>query len=197
MYSPSIQKLITELKKLPSVGERTAERFVFHWLKKGKKDVAELKKSLDELLENVKSCQTCWNFLENNECKICSDKKRNQTLICVVLEPQDVEAIEKTGEFKGVYHLLREKINYIEEIEIKKTKILELLKRIEKNNIKEIILALNPNLENETTSLYVENLIKKNNPNIKISRLARGLPMGSDLQYADEITLGSALKNRT
>jgi len=195
MYSPSIQKLIAELKKLPSVGQRSAERFVFHWLKKGKKDVAELKSALDEVLDKVKSCETCWNFSETSPCSICKDKKRDHSVICVVIEPQDVEAIEKTGEYLGVYHVLRENINSMEN-QISKTKIQELLKRVGKENIKEIILALNHNLESENTAMFIKAKIQTFQPKIKITRLAKGLPMGSDLQYADEITLGSALKNR-
>jgi len=196
VYSPSIQKLIIELKKLPSIGQRSAERFVFHWLKKGKKDVAELKLALDELLDNVKSCEVCWNFSETSPCPVCADKKRDHSTLCVVLEPQDIEAIEKTGEYKGVYHVLRENLDSTNESSIKKTKIPELLKRIEKEKTREVILALNPNLESETTTMFVKSKIESLKLKVKVSRLARGLPMGSDLQYADEITLGSALKNR-
>ncbi|MDO8499604.1 MAG: recombination mediator RecR [bacterium] len=197
MYSSSINKLISSLKVLPSVGQRTAERFVFYWLKSGKKEVNELRTALDNLLKNTKSCAVCWNFDDHSPCAICANVSRDHTTICVVADPQDVQAIEKTGEFKGVYHVLRGTIQAGDESEsLSWLKIKELLLRLNKNTVKEIILALNPDMPGETTAMYLERIIKKSTPQIKISRLARGLPMGSDLQYADEITLGSALKNR-
>lgn len=181
------------------MGERTAERYVFHWLKKGKGEVNELKNSLDELLKNIKSCEICWNFNDENPCPICRDKRRQHELVCVVADPQDVAVIEKTGEFAGVYHVLRGLVDAGDEDGIKKLKIRELLKRAAANSkpmAKEIILALNHDLPGETTMLYLQKILKKINPKIIVSQLARGLPMGSDLQYADEITLGSAIKNR-
>ncbi len=197
MYSPSIDKLIDTLKKLPSVGQHTAERYVFHWLKSGKSEVSELKNSLDALLNNIKSCKVCWNFSDTDPCPICTDTKRTQTQICVVEQAQSVPAIEKTGAYKGVYHILRGTLDAGEEISLDDLKIKELLARIEKNkDTEEIILALNPDMPGETTMMYLKSKIQAINSNIKITRLARGLPMGSDLQYSDEITLGSALKNR-
>lgn len=181
------------------MGERTAERYVFHWLKKGKGEVNELKNSLDELLQNTKSCAICWNFNDENPCSTCLDKARQHDLVCVVADPQDVAVIEKTGEFSGVYHVLRGLVDAGDEEGIKNLKIKELLKRALPGNkpvVKEIILALNHDLPGETTMLYLQKTIKKINPKIIVSQLARGLPMGSDLQYADEITLGSAIKNR-
>lgn len=199
MYSKSIQQLIGALKKLPSVGERTAERYVFHWLKRGRGEVNELKNALDELLKNTKSCEVCWNFSDESPCPICRDQRRATGLVCVVAGPQDVLAIEKTGEFNGVYHVLRGVVETDDEETIKKIKINELLKKIAPASapgVKEVVLALNPDLPGETTMLYLQKIIKKINPKIIVSRLARGLPMGSDLQYADEITLSSAIKNR-
>ena len=199
MYSRSIQNLINSLKKLPSVGERTAERYVFHLLGKGKGDVKELNSALDELLKNTKSCEVCWNFADSTPCPICADPKRDHTMVCVVAEPQDIPAIEKTGAFHGVYHVLRGTLEMTDEENFAKLKIRELLKRLYplvKTKITEVILALNPDLPGETTAMYLEREIKTKWPKIKTTRLARGLPMGSDLQYADEITLGSALKNR-
>ena len=204
MYSQSINKLIETLKKLPSVGERTAERYVFHWLKSGKKEVTELMLSLKNLIDNVKSCEICWNFSEQSPCPICSDKKRDQSTICVVAEPPDLVAIEHTGTYGGVYHCLRELVDGGDEESIDRTKSKELFDRIEQKNkfsknvkINEIILALNPDLTGETTMLYLEREIKLRSPSTKITRLARGLPLGADLRYADEITLQSAIKNRT
>lgn len=199
MYSDSINKLIKELKKLPSVGQKMAERFVFHWLAKGKKDVDEMRQALEELLKRVKSCEVCWNFSETSPCPICSDGRRDKSIVCVVAGSQDLAALEKTNEYKGLYHILRGVVDLADESaanEQLKTK--ELWKRLtaKPNEIKEVILALNPDLPGETTAMYIERQIKKNWPKIKITRLARGLPMGSDLEYADEITLTSALKNR-
>ena len=197
MYSQSINNLIAVLKKLPSVGERTAERYVFHWLKSGKGEVASLREALDTLLKNTKSCESCFDFTDRSPCHICADKRRDQQLVCVVAEPQDIQTLEKTGAFTGRYHVLRGLLGGDADSEdLNNLKIKELLTRIKKEPIKEIILALNPDLSGETTSLYLQQTIKKINPKILVTRLARGLPMGSDLQYADEITLSSAIKNR-
>jgi len=195
MYSPSIDKLIAVLKHLPSVGQHTAERFVFYWLKSGKKEVMETVNSLEELLSKVKSCETCWNFSDTNPCPICQDKTRNSETICVVSDPQAIPVLEHTGEFKGLYHVLRGTVDATDPDQIALLKISELLARL-KNDVKEIILALNPDIAGETTMMYLEKEIKTKNPQIKITRLARGLPTGSDLQYADEVTLGNALKYR-
>jgi len=197
MYSPSIQKLISALTKLPGVGPRTAERFVFYLLKSGKKNVAELTLSLTQLIKNTKSCKTCWDFSDSDTCPICSNQKRNQNIICVVSEPQDLHVFERLGQHNGVYHILRGTIKPDDEIQNKQLKIPELLDRIKNKTDLEIILALNPDMNGEMTMMFLEKKIKEINPDIKVTRLARGLPMGSDLQYADEITLGSALKNRT
>ncbi len=201
MYSSSIDNLIKQLKKLPSVGAHTAERFVFYWLKSGKKDVTELMIALKALTENVRSCEICWNFDDTSPCKICQDKKRDQSIVCVVEQVSNLAVIEATGEYKGSYHVLRGLLDPSDEDSLSQTKILELLKRITKNNegpaISEIILALNSNVFGETTMLYLIQKIKELNPEIKITRLARGLPMGSDIRYADEITLSKALQNRT
>jgi recombination protein RecR len=195
MYSSSINKLLNELKKLPSVGKHTAERFVFYWLKSGKKDVTELMLALKELIDTVKSCEQCWNFDDQSPCAICSNPKRDKTILCVVEQVPDLAAIEQTHEFSGLYHVLRGLVDPSDEASLKSIKIKELLARTP--HVQEIILALNPDLPGETTIMYLEKELKKINANLKITRLARGLPMGSDLQYADEITLSNALKNRT
>jgi recombination protein RecR len=197
MYSPPIKNLISAFSKLPSVGSRTAERYVFYLLKSGKKDAAELALALKNLLTTVKSCEICWDFSDKSPCAICADKNRHHSIICVVEEPADLQAIEKTGEYKGQYHILRGTIKPEDEANAKYLKINELLARAKLPETKEIILALNLDLRGETTMMLLEKKLKADNPNLKISRLARGLPMGSDLKYADEITLGSALKHRT
>jgi len=197
MYSPTINKLIDALKKLPGVGQHTAQRYVFHWLKSGKVEVNELKNALDNLLKNTKSCELCWNFSDTNPCLICANPKRNPQQICVVALVPDIIAIEKTQLYNGLYHVLRGSLDGTDLDNINELKINQLLKRIENNEkIEEIILALNPDISGETTMLFLDKKIRGINPRIKITRLARGLPMGSDLQYSDEITLGSALKNR-
>ncbi len=205
MYSKPIQQLISAFSKLPSVGERTAERYVFYLLKSGKKNVAELTLALKNLIESIKTCPICFDFTDSEPCLICADKRRDHSTICVVEESQNVQTIEKTGEYHGVYHVLRGVIK-ADEDNLGELKINELIKRLSAIEVptsdgkdyksKEVILALNPDLNGETTMMYLAKKIKANNLNIKISRLARGLPMGSDLQYADEITLANAIKNR-
>lgn len=196
MYSPSIDNLIRELKKLPSVGTHTAERFVFHWLNAGKKEVADMQRAIKELIENVRSCEMCHTFSDSSPCALCRNDKRDHSLVCVVAIPQDIIALEQTAEFRGVYHVLRGTIEASEEGSIERLKISQLIERVRTERIQEIILALSPDMAGETTMLYLGRKLKESSPELKITRLARGLPMGSDIQYADEVTLASALKNR-
>ena len=210
MYSKPIEELIQAFSRLPSVGPRTAERFVFYLLKSGKKDVAELTNALKKLIENVKSCDVCQDFSDQSPCRICADKTRDASTICVVAEPQDLQAIERTGEYRGLYHVLRGTIQPDDDEGITALKVDELIARVNHDfpksvnqgyplsvSPKEIILALNHDLSGETTMMFLEKKLKEESPKLTVSRLARGLPMGSDMQYADEITLGSALKHRT
>ena len=197
MFSPTINKLIEALKKLPGVGQHTAQRYVVHWLKSGKVEVNDFKNALDNLLKNTKSCERCWNFSDFNPCQICANPKRDQSQICVVEEMQTIVSIEKTNAYKGLYHVLRGTIEIEQENSLTDLKINDLFQRLKRDqNVQEIILALNPDLAGETTMLYLKKQLQTLAPNLRITRLARGLPMGSDLQYSDEITLGSALKNR-
>jgi len=196
MYSKPIENLIKTFTALPTVGQRTAERFVFYLLRSGKKDVAELTLSLKNLIEKIKSCQICWDFSDTSPCQFCSDPKRDPKTICVVSQPQDRETVERTGAYNGQYHILRGTLKPSDEGIVKFLKINELMNRIQKNEVHEIILSLNPDIQGETTMMYLERQIKKIKSDIRVTRLARGLPMGSDLQYADEITICSALKNR-
>lgn len=195
MYSQSIEQLINAFATLPGVGRRTAERYVFYILKSGKKDAAEITLALKSLLDTVKSCDICWRFTDTSPCNICTHPTRDQATICVVAEPQDMEAIESTGAYTGTYHILRGLVNPERESSLTYLKIPELLTRV--TTATELILALNPTMAGETTMMYLEKKIKQTNPDIIISRLARGLPMGSEMQYADDITLTSALKYRT
>lgn len=197
MYPIPIEQLIKAFSRLPSVGRRSAERFVFHLLKSGKKDVAELGSALQNLVKNIESCKSCWDFSDTTPCTICSNPQRNKAMICVVAEPQDMRALERTGNYQGLYHILRGTVNPDHEHLGKNLKILELVTRIKNDSATEVILALNPDLRGETTMMFLEKKLKQEFPNLIVSRLARGLPMGSDLQYADEITLSSALEHRT
>ncbi|MFH1522750.1 MAG: recombination mediator RecR [Patescibacteria group bacterium] len=191
----SIQNLINHFSSLPTVGPKTAERYVFYLLKQNPEELQKFAQSIAELKEKTTICQTCLAVAETNPCAICTDNKRDNSLICVVASTQDMLTIEATKQFSGIYHILGGLINTIEGINPDKLYINKLVDKIKKNNIKELILALNPNLEGETTSLYLAKLLKNNN--MIISRLAKGLPSGSNLEYADEMTLTSALKNRT
>jgi len=193
-YSETIEKLISEFSKLPGIGQKTAERFVFYLLKQPKEELEKLNLALKNLEKNIKICSICQNFSETDPCPICSSKSRDKSIICVVAEPQDLLAIEKTGEYKGTYHVLHGVINLPEGITPNRLKINELLERVKKNRIKEIILALNPDIEGESTALHIKKLLSPFN--LKITKLARGLAMGSELEYADEITLADALKGR-
>lgn len=193
MYARPIQQLIGAFKKLPGVGERTAERFVFSLLKSGKKDVAELQLALKRLIETVRSCETCWDFSDASPCAVCADKTRDSRVICVVSDPQDVQVFERMGSYSGRYHVLRGVLRPDDE-SASHLKIPELLERALAAG--EVILALNPDLPGETTMLFLEKRLKEAHPAIAVSRLAKGLPMGSDVQYADEVTLASALRHR-
>ncbi len=193
MYPKVVQALINYFSQFPNIGPKTAERFVLYLFQKSPEDLQKFTEMIQEL-KGVKICQICGNISEQLTCSICADQKRDRKTVCVIAEIPDLIAIEKTREYKGLYHILGGVINQFRQIGPEQLRIKNLLKRIENSQIREIILALNPNLEGETTSLY---LIEKIKPyKIKISRLARGLPMGSDLSYADEITLMNALKRR-
>ncbi len=197
MQSPlpqSIKSLIEQFSQLPGIGPKTAERFVFYLLKKNPEEIKKFAEAIGQLKDKIKICSICQNYSEQDPCLICSDKNRDQTIICVVAEPTDLAAIEKTGEFKGVYHILGGVLNPLDNITPDKLKINELVERIKKNRPKEIILGLNPDIEGETTALYLNKILKT--LDVKVTRLAKGLPMGSDLAYADQATLASALNNR-
>lgn len=192
----SLQKLISEFEKLPGIGPKTASRLAFYLLKQRQKDLDSFGKALLDLKKNIKLCSQCQNLAETNPCSVCSDAKRNRAVICVVEQPHDVIALEQTHEYKGLYHVLYGAISPINNIGPENLKIKELLTRLQsaKNGVKEIILATNPNLEGEATAMYISKLLKP--LGLKITRIARGLPTGSDLEYADEITLTNALKGR-
>lgn len=199
-YPSSIQNLIDYFSKLPTVGPKTAERYVFYLLSQHPEWLQAFAQALAEVKEKTAVCRTCLSLAETNPCSICSDQKRNHSVICLVADARDMLTIEATKQYSGVYHVLGGVIDVIAGIKPEQLSIKALLNHLKQNNAKEIILAFNPNLEGETTAMYLAKLLKPHTrlhgQEIKITRLARGLPMGADLEYADEITLTNALKYR-
>lgn len=193
-YPKSLTNLIDQLKKLPGVGPKSAERIAFHILDSGSKEAENLVKTITEVKNCIKYCSRCFNLSENQLCRICSQPNRNKELICVVETPKDIQAIEKTRKFNGVYHVLLGKISPLEGISPEKLKIKELLHRINTQKPKEIILATSADVEGEATSLYLAKLIKPFET--KITRIAYGIPVGSSLEFADEVTLMRAMEGR-
>ncbi len=185
---------IEELSKLPSIGKKTAQRLALHLLKSDKESVENLVNAILELKTKLKFCSRCFNLSEEEFCEICKNQKRDNKIVCVVEDVSDVIAIEKTNEFNGVYHVLGGVLSPLSGVSAESLKIKELLKRFETEDIKEIILAINPDTEGETTTLYLAKLIKP--LGIKVSRIARGLPIGGDLEFADEATIGRAVVGR-
>lgn len=189
-----LQKLIDSFEKLPGIGPKTASRLAFYLLHVPQENLDEFAKALSNLKKNTVLCSICLNVSEADPCPVCSDSSRDQSLICVVEEPLDVLALEKTDYFRGVYHVLHGVISPLNNIGPEELKISPLLKRVKENSIKEIILATNPNMEGEATAMYLSKLIKP--LGIKVTRLAHGLPVGADLEYADEVTLQRAIEGR-
>lgn len=189
-----LRVVIEELSKLPSIGKKSAQRLALYLVKKEKQELEDLILALTQLKDNIKFCTNCFNISANDLCSICTNPKRDSTTICVVEEASDVIAIENTNEFSGKYHVLGGVLSPLAGIGVEDLKVKELVSRLKDENIKEIILALNPNTEGETTSLYLAKLLKP--LNIKITRLARGLPIGGDLEFTDEATIGRAVLNR-
>ncbi len=194
MFPKLFQKLINHFTDLPSVGPKMAERLVLYLFKQDKNKIQQFAKDLYEFGSNLNYCEKCFHIAEKDFCDICSDEKRNHSIICIVEDPLDVIAIEKTRNYRGVYHVLGGNLSVMNEDEIKKLKINELLDRAKKEKFKEVILATNPTTDGETTALYLARILKP--LNIKITRIARGLPTGGDIEYADEITLGSSIEGR-
>ena len=194
MYEGAIQDLIDALGRLPGIGPKSAQRIAFHILQSDSEVASALVDSIRVVKERVKFCVVCGNVSEEDECRICRDPRRDNTIICVVEESKDVIAIERTREFRGKYHVLGGAISPIDGIGPEQLRIRELMIRLEAAGIIEVILATDPNLEGEATATYLSRLIKP--MNIKVSRLASGLPVGGDLEYADEVTLGRAFEGR-
>ncbi len=189
-----LQLVIEELSKLPSIGKKTAQRLAIFLLKSDKEYVAKLTGSLTDLKEKTKSCKICFNISVGDKCEICSSTKRDETLICVVEDISDVIAIENTNEFNGLYHVLGGVLSPLSGSGYENLRIKELIERVKTEDIKEIILALNPDTEGETTSLFLAKHLREFE--VRITRIARGLPIGGDLEFADEATIGRAVLNR-
>jgi recombination protein RecR len=192
--SLSIQKLLDEFERLPGIGPKSAQRIVYWLLNTSKPEADRLAQAIIEVKEAVHFCPQCFNYAEGDLCAICADSERDDAIICVVSEPRDISAIERTGEFKGLYHVLGGAISPIDGIGPDDLTIKKLLTRLANMAIEEVILATNPNVEGETTAVYLSRLIKP--LGIKTTRLASGLPVGGDLEFADEITLGRAIESR-
>jgi recombination protein RecR len=194
LYTPPIARLIEELSKLPGVGQKTAQRLAFHLLRVPPAEAHALADAIVEARDKVTFCTRCFNFAQGELCEYCTDSRRDPTLVCVVERPQDIVAVERTGEFRGLYHVLGGAISPIDGIGPEELRIRELLERVRTEGIREVIVATNPRVEGEATGLYLANLLKP--LGIKATRIASGLPVGGDLEYADEVTLGRALKGR-
>lgn len=194
VYAQPVQELIDELGRLPGVGPKSAQRIAFHLLKLPREDALRLARSITEVKDRVAFCARCFNIAEGDECTICADAKRDDTVLCIVEEPRDIVAVEKTGEYRGRYHVLQGAISPIEGIGPDQLRVKELLERLGREQIDEVILCTNPNIEGEATAMYLSRLLQP--LGTKVTRIASGLPVGGDLEYADELTLGRALEGR-
>ena len=195
MYSESVKKLIGEFEKLPGIGHKSAVRLAFYILESDESAAQAMAHALIEAKQKVKFCSRCFNLAETEICEICSNTKRDEGIICVVENVKDVAAMEKTHEFKGLYHVLHGAISPMNNISANDIKIKELIARLSDDKIKEVILATNPTIEGEATAMYISRIIKTI-PGVKVSRIAHGIPVGGDLEYTDEITLIKAMENR-
>ncbi|WP_454729973.1 recombination mediator RecR [Cellulosimicrobium protaetiae] len=194
MYEGAVQDLIDELGRLPGVGPKSAQRIAFHLLAADAADVRRLADALTEVKARVRFCETCGNVAESEQCRICADPRRSPEVICVVEEPKDVVAIERTREFRGRYHVLGGAINPIENVGPSDLRIAELMARLADGQVTEVILATDPNVEGEATATYLARMLGP--MGLRVTRLASGLPVGGDLEYADEVTLGRAFEGR-
>ena len=193
-YTPPVQALIDELGRLPGIGPKSAQRIAFHLLKTPVEDATRLAHAITEAKERVRFCERCFNVADDVLCPICSDDTRDSSVVCVVEESRDIVAIERTGEFRGRYHVLLGAMSPLEGIGPEQLKIRELVARIDAEGVQEIILCTNPNTEGEVTAMYLARLLKP--IGLTVTRIASGLPVGGDLEYADELTLGRALEGR-
>jgi recombination protein RecR len=193
-YEGPVQSLVDELGRLPGIGPKSAQRIAFYLLKAAPEDAKRLAQAVVEAKERVSWCRRCFNFAEGELCVYCRDERRDSTVLCVVEEPRDIVAVERTQEYRGRYHVLLGAISPIEGVGPEQLKIKELLARVNDEGVQEVILATNPNIEGEATAMYLARLLKP--LGLRVTRIASGLPVGGDLEYADEVTLGRALEGR-
>jgi recombination protein RecR len=193
MFSPPVNRLIAELTKLPGIGQRTAQRLAFHILRVPEADALGLAEAIREVKERVGLCETCFNLAEGPMCEICQDQRRDRSLICVVEEPADVIPIERTHEYRGLYHVLGGALSPIDGIDPEDLRLAELVTRARTGEVSEIVIATNPTTTGEATAFYIAEAIRDLGSGVTVTRLASGLPVGADLEYADEVTLGRAL----
>ena len=193
MPSPAVENLVTQLSKLPGIGRRTAQRLTFHLLSARAEDALELARAIEDVKERVRFCRECGNLTEDELCEVCSDTRRDRTVICVVEQPVDVVSLERTHEFRGLYHVLGGALSPLDGVEPSDLRIDGLLTRVERNGVEEVVLATNPTMTGEATAAYIADRLRGQ---AKVTRLASGLPVGGDLEYADEVTLGRALAGR-
>jgi recombination protein RecR len=196
VQAPPVQRLVTELGKLPGIGQRTAQRLAFHLLRVEADEALALADAIREVKEKVGLCEVCFNLADEPRCRICQDERRDTTIVCVVEEPSDVIPIERTHEFRGRYHVLGGALSPIDGIDPSDLKIAELERRVVGSEITEVVLATNPTTTGEATALHIAALLRERAPAVRVTRLASGLPVGADLEYADEVTLGQALAGR-
>jgi recombination protein RecR len=193
MFSSRVENLVAQLTRLPGVGSRTAHRFAFHLLRVSKEEALALAAAIEEVKERVRFCNECGNLTEDDLCAICLDARRDHSLICVVEHPADLISLERTHEFRGLYHVLGGSLSPIDGVEPEHLRIDELLRRVERNGVQEVVLATNPNMTGEATAHFLADRLRGR---VRVTRLASGLPVGGDLEYADEVTLGRALAGR-
>jgi recombination protein RecR len=196
MFSPPVNRLITELSKLPSIGQRTAQRLAFHLLRVPDQEALGLAEAIKDVKEKVGLCEVCFNLADAPRCRICDDERRDRSIICVVEEPADVIPIERTHEYPGLYHVLGGALSPIDGIDPEDLKLAELIKRVEQGGVREVVIATNPTTTGEATAFYIAEALRELEGDVVVTRLASGLPVGADLEYADEVTLGRALTGR-
>jgi recombination protein RecR len=196
LFSPPVNRLITELSRLPGIGQRTAQRLAFHLLRVPNEEAFALSEAIKEVKEKVGLCEVCFNLADAPRCRICTDEQRDHSIICVVEEPADVIPIERTHEYRGVYHVLGGALSPIDGVDPEHLKLAELVKRVASGGVNEVVIATNPTTTGEATAFYIAEALRDLDTEVAVTRLASGLPVGADLEYADEVTIGRALAGR-